>query len=87
MNGNWDTSYTPSLLFAVCLQVLLLALLSCTHLFPFALIPAAAYWVVTPIVIYRHPRPTKFDLIMVRSGYVIYFILTFFALFIPPFRN
>ena len=77
MKLEFHPSYRPALLFGVFLQASWLAFLFfCTyHIFPFALIPAAAYWVITPIIIVRHPQPTGLDLQMVRSGYFFYCVL------------
>lgn len=71
--------YHSALLISLCLQVAFLTFLAlCTyHIFPFALIPAVAYWIITPIIIFRHPQPKEFDLVMVRSGYFAYLVLSF----------
>ena len=70
-------SYKPALLLGISLQASLLAFFFfCTyHIFPFALIPAAAYCVITPIIVFRHPQPTGLDIQMVRSGYFFYCLL------------
>lgn len=77
MKLEFHPSYEPALLIGVFLQASWLAFLYfCTyHIFPFALIPAGAYCVITPIIIIRHPRPTGLDLMMVRSGYFFYCVL------------
>ena len=81
MNLKINPSYKPCLFDAVCLQVGLQVLIYLVErrLFLFALIPVAAYWVITPIVIFRHPQPTMLDLQMVRTGYIFYFLLNIFA--------
>jgi hypothetical protein len=81
MRLEFHPSYGPALLVGVFLQVSWLGFLYfCTyHIFPFALIPAAAYCVITPIIIVRHPQPTGVDLQMVRSGYFFYCALALLA--------
>ena len=74
MKPEVHPSYGPALATGVLLQGVWLAFLFfCTyHIFPFALVPAAAYCVITPIIIMRHPQPSRLDLQMVRSGYFFY---------------
>lgn len=73
-------SYKASLPFAVCLQAILLtfAYTVSPQLFLCALIPAAAYWIITPIIILRHPQPSRLDLQLVRTGYAFYCIFSMF---------
>jgi hypothetical protein len=84
-------SYKAALPFSICLQVLLLILadLLDSLFFVFALIPAVAYWIITPVVIYRHPAPTQLDLQMVRTGYAFYCLFAFaiFILFALVYGN
>ncbi len=77
MKFEFHPSYKPALIFGVCIQVSWLALLYffTYHIFPFALIPAVAYWLITPVIIFRHPQPTRLDLQLVRSGYFFYCVL------------
>jgi len=77
MKFQLHSSYDSALSWAVCLQASFLALVyfGTYHLFPFCLIPVIAYWTITPIIILRHPRTTRLDLQMVRSGYFVYCLL------------
>jgi len=74
MKFEFHPSYEPALLFGISLQAAWLGLLwFCTyHIFPFTLIPTAAYCIITPIIIVRHPKPTVLDLQLVRTGYFFY---------------
>jgi hypothetical protein len=79
MKFQFHPSYDSALSWAICLQAVWFALLyfGTYDVLPIFLIPAMAYWIITPIVILRHPQPTKLDLQMVRVGYFVYCLLLF----------
>ena len=74
-------SYQSALRIGIVLQVAVLAFFNfgAYHLFPFALIPAVVYSVITPLIVFCHPQPTGLGLQLVRSGYFYYCLLAIFG--------
>ena len=72
--------YKSALVLSLFLQLGILALANFCFYDPKILfilcIPCLAYWIITPIIIYRRPTtPTKEDLVIVRAGYPVFILL------------
>jgi hypothetical protein len=66
------SSYLDCLPYSISLQLVFLTIahFQSDRLFLLALVPAVAYWIITPIIVFRHPVPSRGDLQMVRSGFL-----------------